>query len=251
VADAVGAPTAHAVPMDLIMPLGRADTKTSGFFCTEGAYTSLGAPVPGGQVGRWLLREGSHIKSIVEMFDELCWRLVGDGLPLWRATLHMGTLHPLTRSTSTRWLREPKLIEEYRVLQGQEATDEYLRSPIRAPTECGTPFRRHLTGDISEYPLLSKLRNFGVTDYFALALNRTYRRFPVVTWATDRPSGFTDAEIAALEEINPALAMIVETRSIRWITTICSTPVSGRWPDGACSPVRSGEPWGSACALSS
>ena len=63
--------------MDLIMPLGRADTKTSGFFCTEGAYTSLGKPIPGGQVGRWLLRKGSHIESIVEMFDELCWRLVG------------------------------------------------------------------------------------------------------------------------------------------------------------------------------
>jgi len=40
----------------------------------------------------------------------------------------------------------------------------------------------------------------------------------VVTWASDRPSGFTDAEIAALEEINPVLAIIVETRSVRWIT---------------------------------
>jgi adenylate cyclase len=204
--------------MDPIMPLGLADTKTSGFFRTEGAYTSLGAPIPGGQVGRWLLRDGSHIESIVEMFDELCWRLVGDGLPLWRANLHMGTLHPLTQVTGTRWLREPKLIEEYRILQGSEATDEYLRSPIRATTECGTPFRRRLTGDIPEYPLLSELRNFGCTDYFALALKRTYRRFPVVTWATDRPSGFTEAEIAALEEINPALALIVETRAIRSIT---------------------------------
>jgi adenylate cyclase len=216
--DAVRASITHAVPVDLIMPLSLADTKTSGSFRTEGVYTSLGAPIPGGQVERWLVREGSHIESMVEMFDELCWRLVGDGLPLWRATLHIGTLHPLTRSSGARWLREPKQIEEYRVLQGSEAADEYLRSPIRAPTERGTPFRRRLTGDIPEYPLLSKLRNFGVTDYFALALNRTYRRFPVVTWATDRPSGFTDAEIAALEEINPALAMIVETRSIRWIT---------------------------------
>jgi adenylate cyclase len=38
------------------------------------------------------------------------------------------------------------------------------------------------------------------------------------TWATDRPSGFTGAEIASLEEINPALAMVVETRAIRRIT---------------------------------
>ena len=38
------------------------DTTLSGeeFFRTEGAYTSLGAPVPGGQVARWILREGPH-----------------------------------------------------------------------------------------------------------------------------------------------------------------------------------------------
>ena len=74
-----------AARMDTSMPLDvPADTTTSGeeFFRTEGAYTSLGAPILGGQVGRWLLREGPHIESIVEMFDELCWRLVGDGVPL-------------------------------------------------------------------------------------------------------------------------------------------------------------------------
>ena len=193
---------------------------TSGddFFRTEGAYTGLGAPIPGGQVERWLLREGPHIENIVEMFDELCWRLVGDGLPLWRATLHMGTLHPQIASLGARWLRELKVVEEYRILRGSEATEEYLRSPIRAATERGTPFRRSLNEDTSEYPLLTKLRGFGVTDYFALALNRTFRRFPVVTWATDRPSGFSDEDIAAFEEINPALAAIVETRAVRRMT---------------------------------
>ena len=68
--------------MDASMPLDvPADTTLSGeeFFRTDGAYTSLGAPIPGGQVGRWILREGPHIDSDVELFDELCWRLVGDG----------------------------------------------------------------------------------------------------------------------------------------------------------------------------
>ena len=213
-------PKTRAVRMDLTMPLKPADAMTSDekFIPTEGAYTSLGAPIPGGQVGRWLLREGPHIESIVEMFDELCWRLVGDGLPLWRASLHMGTLHPQIGSLGARWLRPFNIIEEYRILRGSEATEEYLLSPIRATTEGGTPFRRRLTEDSPEYPLLSKLRKFGVTDYFALALNRTFRRFPVVTWATDRPSGFSDTEIAALEEINPALAAIVEPRAVRRIT---------------------------------
>ena len=39
-----------------------------------------------------------------------------------------------------------------------------------------------------------------------------------MTWATDRPGGFSDADIAALEDINPALAAIVETRAVRRIS---------------------------------
>jgi adenylate cyclase len=207
--------------MDTDLLLGvPADTTISGeeFFRTEGAYTGLGAPIPGGQVGRWILREGPHIDSDVEMFDELCWRLLGDGVPLWRATLYMGTLHPLIRGVGARWLRELKLIEEFRILHGSEETDEYLRSPIRPTIERGTPFRRRLVEDTPEYPLLSKIRKAGATDYFALALNRTFRRFPAVTWATDRPSGFNDTDIAALEDINPALAAIIETRAVRRIS---------------------------------
>ena len=196
------------------------DTTTTGeeFFRTEGAYTSLGGAIPGGKVDHWLLREGPHIENIVEMFDELCWRLVGDGLPLWRATLHMGTLHPQILSLGARWLRYLKLVEEYRILRGSDATDEYLRSPIRATTERGRPFRRTLADDTPEYPLLSRLRQKGATDYFALALNRALRRFPVVTWATDRPGGFDDADIATLEDLNPALAAIVDSRAVRRVT---------------------------------
>ena len=196
------------------------DTTTSGeeFFRTEGAYTGLGAPIPGGQIDRWILSEGPQIDSDVELFDELCWRLLGDGVPLWRATLYMGTLHPLISGVGARWLRKLKVIEEFRILHGSQSTDEYLRSPIRATIERGTPFRRRLIEDTPEYPLLLKLRKEGATDYVALALNRTFRSFPTVTWATDRPGGFSDADVATLEDINPALAAIVETRQVRRIS---------------------------------
>ena len=194
---------------------------TSGddFFRTEGAYTGLGAPIQGGQISRWILGEGPQIDSYVEFFDELCWRLLGDGVPLWRATLYASTLHPLIRGIGARWLRDLKVVEDFRILHGSDQTDEYLRSPIRATIERGTPFRRRLNAEIEEYPLLEKLRKAGATDYFALALNRTFRTFPVVTWATDRPRGFSDAHIAALEDINPALAAIVDTRVVRRIST--------------------------------
>jgi adenylate cyclase len=204
---------------DLARP-PEAATRTSGeeFFRIEGVYTGLGAPILGGEIERWLLVDGPQIDSAIELFDELCWRLVGDGVPLWRATFHTGTLHPQISGVGARWWRDRKIIEDYRILHGSETTDEYRLSPIRLTVERGTPVRRRLNGPAPEYPLLEKIRKAGGTDYFALALNRTFRRFPTVAWATDRPGGFSDADIAKLEDINPALAAIAETRAVRRIS---------------------------------
>jgi adenylate cyclase len=189
------------------------------FFRTEGAYAGLGAPIPGGQIARWLLVDGPNIDSGTELFDELCWRLLGDGVPLWRATFHTGTLHPQILGIGVRWRRDANIVEDYRVLHGSEQTDEFRLSPIRATIERGTPLRRRLDRPQLEFPLLERIRRAGGTDYFALALNRTYNRFPAVTWATDRPGGFSEADIAKLEDINPALAAIAETRAERRIST--------------------------------
>ena len=205
----------------LTFPAEATPPRTSGeeFFRTEDVYSGLGEPIPGGQIARWLLVEGPHIDSGVELFDELCWRLFGDDVPLWRATYHVGVLHPQIRGIGLRWLRDRKVVEDYRILHGSEETDEYRLSPIRATIERGTPFRRRLDRPVPEYPLLDRIRKAGGTDYFALALNRTFQRFPTVTWATDRPDGFSDADIAKLEDINPALAAIAETRAERRIGT--------------------------------
>jgi adenylate cyclase len=187
------------------------------FFRVEGVFSGLARPIPGGGVVRWILSEGPHIDSEVEFFNELCWRLVGDGIPLWRANLNIGTLHPQIRGFGARWWRDRKITEEYRVLHGSQDSEEYLKSPIRATVERGVKFRRRLVGDDGEYPLLTRIYNAGGRDYFALPLNRTLQRYPAVSWTTDRPQGFSAAEIAALEEINPALAAIVETRAVRHI----------------------------------
>jgi adenylate cyclase len=204
---------------DLAAPVEPAP-QTSGeeFFRIEGVYTGLGAPILGGEVGRWLLVDGPQIDSEIELFDELCWRLVGDGVPLWRASLHIGILHPQIRGIGARWWHERKVIEDYRILHGSEDTDEYRLSPIRKTVERGIPMRARLDVPVPEYPLLEKIRQAGGTDYFALALNRSFRRFPTVAWATDRPGGFSDEDIAKLEDINPALAAIVDARAIRRIS---------------------------------
>jgi len=189
------------------------------FFRTEGAYTGLGAPILGGRVGRWVLEEGPNIENSVELFDELCWRLVGNNVPLSRAALHIGVLHPQIRGIGVRWSRDRNIVEEYHILHGSEATEEFRLSPIRNTIERGTPFRHRLDRPVPEYPLLERLRQRGATDYVALPLNRMSRRFPVVSWTTDWAGGFTEDNIAAFNDLNPALAAIVETRAERRIST--------------------------------
>jgi hypothetical protein len=92
-----------------------------------------------------LLVEGPHIDSGVELFDELCWRLVGDDVPLWRATYHVGVLHPQIRGIGLSWLRDRKVVEDYRILHGSEETDEYRLSPPRRADPAG-PGGAHACG---------------------------------------------------------------------------------------------------------
>jgi adenylate cyclase len=208
-------PTVAESPKQSAATVAAAPIGGEEFFRIEGAFSGLGAPIAGGGVARWILTEGMLLDSAVEFFDELCWRVLGDGVPIWRATLHAGILHPQIRGVGMRWWRDRKILEEYRILHGSEVTEEYRRSPIRTTIEDGLRFRRLLDGEALEYPLLARIREAGGSDYFALPLNRTFRKYPVVTWATDRPGGFTEAHLAGLEEINPALAASVDIRALR------------------------------------
>jgi adenylate cyclase len=189
------------------------------FFHVARTQETRGEPIAGGGIARWILGDGIRTTDEVRFFDELCWRLVGAGVPLWRATLHYGTLHPLIRGFATRWWRERRVTEEIHIAHGADATTEYLQSPVRGPIERGEPFGRRLEGTHPDYPLLDEIRRAGGTEYLALPLNRIYSRYPVVTWATDRPGGFADEHHAALAEVTPALAAVVEARAVRRLST--------------------------------
>lgn len=191
---------------------------TPSLFPVVAVHRSPGKPIDGGPASQWLLAEGPRIAREVELFGELCWRLVGSGVALWRATLHFGTLHPQIQGFAVRWWRDRQITEEIRIAHGAVLTGEYTRSPIRAAIEGGTPFRRLLDGEIAEFPLLEQIRRAGGSEYLAMPLNPAFGRFPVATWTTDRSGGFADSDLAALSEIAPALAAIVDTRALRRVS---------------------------------
>jgi adenylate cyclase len=54
----------------------------------------------------WLFEEGCQTPSNSVLFDRLCQRLTVAGLPIWRAVVQFGTLHPLYRAHSLFWWRD-------------------------------------------------------------------------------------------------------------------------------------------------
>ncbi len=184
---------------------------------TVQVYESPAQPITGGNVERWLLDQGRLIDGLVALFDELCWRLVGDGLPLYRASLNLETLHPQIQGVMVRWWRERGVTEEISYAHGMEQTEAYLQSPLYRVAEHGETVRRQIdpAAKHHEFPILEDLANLGATDYLACPLAMSDGRWFPTSWATDVPGGFSARHLAQVERLLPALSAIVEVRATR------------------------------------
>ena len=182
-------------------------------------HASSERPSGEGALVDWLLSQGSQMEDGAALFGELCWRMVAQGIPLWRANLSIGTLHPQIMGIGFRWRRDPGRTEEFRVKHGMTRRAAYLQSPMRAAIERGEPRRFRLDGseNIDDYPVLQEFRAEGATDYavFPLAPTRFAGGHRVSTWATDRPGGFTDEHLAAIRALLPAMALVVESKAMQ------------------------------------
>ena len=190
----------------------------------------LGRPVPGGDIVDWILSKESRSKDGSVMFDELCWRMVAQDVPLWRTALSVGTLHPQLLGIGFRWHRNEG-VSEVHVRHGMQLHPDYLESPMRPAIEQGVAVRYRLDRDdaaLDRYPLLRSFRAAGATDYIASPLTLSVGRHNVLTWATDRPGGFSDAHITAIEALLPALGLYVDTKVLERRSAVLLDTYLGR-----------------------
>lgn len=184
------------------------------------------------QINDWLVDQALGEPDIVEMFDGLGQRLYGIGIPIARARLTWSTLHPLFRAETVLWQRgEPARLEQF-AHQDLES-EAWLKSPYRFMLESGVQmFRRRLVGPgkLLDFEVLEELAEQGYTDYliigtelFARSMSTPARgRGVLVVWASDRPGGFSDDDMAALQRIQRRLAIacktVIQSRIARNIT---------------------------------
>jgi adenylate cyclase len=167
-------------------------------------------------VADWLIDGARSAAESHTVLEEMCERLVRCGIPLWRVSVFVRTLHPQIMGRRFTW-RPGVGIEVRESPHEMLASADFRESPVRQVYDTVKPIRRRLAdaGCPVDFPILRDLHAESVTDYLALPLRFTNGEIHVATWTTREPGGFTEAQIAGIEAIAVPLARVAEVRALR------------------------------------
>lgn len=142
----------------------------------------------------------------------MCRRLVAQGLALVRVAVFVRTLHPNVAGRGYFWREGCEEVEVDQAEHSFIGSEEHLTSPIYAVWSGNREVRRRLADPTCplDYPVLGDLRADGVTDYLAMPLRFVSGEIHCATFATRRPGGFTEAELAALHQLLPPFTRLAE-----------------------------------------
>jgi adenylate cyclase len=172
-------------------------------------------PSDSSDIVEWLMTETRDQRFIDNIFVEMCDKLIEAGVPVSRGTLHFRILHPQWLGARILWLKGMKEADIQTFGYGVEDTAQYRNSPINELNSGAAVVRQHLElgfGDAPPYPLYEELRAEGHTDYIAWPLEHTLGKHHIITFASDRPGGFSDSDVAVLADLLPAFALVSEIR---------------------------------------
>ncbi len=162
----------------------------------------------------WLVNDTRDERFADNIFVGFCTRLRDRGVPIGRSILLLRTNHP--EWLGARFLWRPGMVQaemrrtEYTVL----TSEQFLNSPIKAIYDGSNQVRQKLDGlsDDDEYSVYEDLRQDGLTDYVVYPLLFTLGQRHVVSFAADRPGGFSVEDLTLIADLLPILAPLIEIR---------------------------------------
>lgn len=162
----------------------------------------------------WLVEVAPRL-STVDILKEFSRRLLAEGLPVWRTSLHLRLLHPQLRGASYVWLCDTDEAEEVEREHGVELTPVYLASPVALIYENNASVRVRMDDGlaVNDIPIIEELRLEGTTDYVGMPLYFSDDTINGITLASQRPDGFTTAELLRIASLLPALSLVLELKS--------------------------------------
>src|ERR1700757_5371478 len=117
-----------AIPRDLARTCAMPDTASPSPLPPLSFDEPLGRKII--ELHVWAVGEGLRGTEAAPLFDGLCQRLVGAGVPLWRAFAGMRTLHPQWGGYGYTWRRQLNTLEPRQFVRGDEYEGGILNSPI-------------------------------------------------------------------------------------------------------------------------
>jgi adenylate cyclase len=200
------------------------------------------------ELSAWLTQAGLAGTSELDIVTGFCERCVAAGLPLERTVVLIDTLHPVHEGRLFRWgdPTQSPLLEYGRTTpdglaatgfdpKDVEAAARWQNSPFSRMLQTGESIlRRRLDAPTDEFSWLSDLFAQGMTDYVAMinrfAADGTIGDMDGVysSWATKRPGGFSDGQVAALKRIAPFLALAIKSVALTRMTGTLMETYLGR-----------------------
>ncbi|MEK9971036.1 MAG: adenylate/guanylate cyclase domain-containing protein [Ferrovibrio sp.] len=196
---------------------------------------------------RWLVEHDGHVLPVSELIEGFCRRLQEEDIQLFRFTIGLPSMHPLTLTRAFIWQRDKGVTMAER---GHEViqSDEYLKSPIAVIHQGAAAIRRQLElpDTPTDFGILPELKEAGVTDYLVLPMRFTQgpgmgaggRNVSFMSYATDRKGGFRPEELSYLMELMPVVALRMELEAARSMSRDLLTTYLGK---SAAERVLSGE----------
>jgi adenylate cyclase len=165
----------------------------------------------------WLDEGAQPAQRPQDVLQQLCHRLLEQGIPLYRVAVFVRTLHPNVAGRGFIWYEPRNMVEITSAPIGIQDTEQYLKSPIRVVYTQHIEIRRRIEGHEGplDFPILEELRAEGATDFVAMPVRFLNGEVHASSFVTRRPGGFTDAEIQALRRIMPPFSRVAEIYSWR------------------------------------
>jgi adenylate cyclase len=176
-------------------------------------------------IARWIVDSGLVGAAQFKLLEGVCERMVTAGVPLMRAYIAQPTLHPVIAAHGYEWRRDAEgaTQEAFDRPAADVPSKTWQRSPffhMHSTETHSLRLRLDTSNEPLEFPMLDELKEMGATDYLAKATAFREEAAPgapiagmMSSWTSDRPGGFDDDDVAAIEILLPVLALAIKAET--------------------------------------
>ena len=165
----------------------------------------------------WLLNDAPRMTSSEALTEAFAHQLQKVGIPIWRLSVIIRTLHPQVLAEALRWWSKRPKVDVLRVPYGELQSPAFLNSPLIPIFEGAGGIRRRLDipDPVLDFGILEELHAEGASDYVAMPITFLDGQINVLTLASDRPGGFSTADLGNVYEILAPLGRLYELHNMR------------------------------------